>query len=233
VIWDPAFYQKFPGYAGILPIWSNAHWPQLNDYNKMAHNFACPISFIAQSQKCRYEKVIYESRLVPTRLNHWHDFFNNLTWLQWPKIKWAMIQRYYEEGLSASRTPLQNILAHFDECGVIICSENLEVFEHIQQMQWKTLFWHKRNLLAHCQCIIIGHGLLDKARAPYIGMTGKTIFLPYIPASLKIIDEVIAQTILSTSLALMPFPLLGWPVWHADNQYEEFYDNTDYFRAKR
>jgi len=32
---------------------------------------------------------------------------------------------------------------------------------------------------------------------------------------------------------LYPLPMLGVPGWWPDNEQPEFYDNTDYFRAKR
>jgi len=32
---------------------------------------------------------------------------------------------------------------------------------------------------------------------------------------------------------LSPFPLLGLPGWHPDNEQENFYENKDYFRPGR
>lgn len=93
--------------------------------------------------------------------------------------------------------------------------------------------------------MIFGHGLFEKAQNPYIGMTGKVMFLEVtadffrlpIHERLKYIDLQLAEWILSANFpeepkALHPFPLLGWPKWHAQNHSAVFYDNQNYFRPR-
>lgn len=250
--WDPHFYRKFAGYASILPLWepeadSFTHqFPTPQDFNQLAHRHQVPdLQFVEQGAKMSYEQMIFQENTVPMRLDHWHDFFNNVTWLTFPRMKRALVEHYVHENNGDHRTSMQNVLAHVDECGIVICSSNSDYFEMIQQHQWKTLFWESRFLIDECQPFIIGHGLLEKCLQPYIGITGKALFLkvassffqmPY-THQLTHIDQTIAERIIHqdfprTPRALSPFPFLGWPGWHEGNRCAAFYDNLDYFRPK-
>lgn len=260
-IWNPCFYKAFPGFASILPIWQFMEqnitwkdWPSIDCYNNLARicfeeSLECKVEFQIQQPHMRYETYVNLKRIVPTRPYSWHDFFNNLSWLTWPRMKSAIVKRSCQESDKdeiKTRTSLQNTLAHFDECGVVICSNNLEIFEMIRLFEWKKLFCDTQNLISDCIPIIVGHGLLEKALNPYIGLTAKAIFLHVDKDFLdldsqsqnKIIDKEIAEYILSADFphsprSLQPFPLLGWPGWHQDNNDESFYENTNYFRASR
>ncbi len=193
----------------------------------------------------RYLWEIYHNGKIPTRNASWHDFFNNITWLVFPKLKRAIVDKMCQDPFEiGARTSLQNTLAHFDECGIVICSSEPHFFKFIQNHQWQDFFC-QYDIAKSCLPVIIGHGLMEKALNPYIGMTAKAIFLD-VEAQFfsldtlqqnKIIDEKIAQFILSEDFptqpkALHPFPLLGWPAWH-ENQDEAFYNNKNYFREKR
>lgn len=233
--WDPFFYKRFQGFESVQ-FWEKlAHlypqWPTIEDYNRLKNK----VGFIAQNPDIQYESQIYHHKQVPTRLHNWHDFFNNVTWLIWPKLKWALIEANIKEVKNNHlRTPMQNLLAHFDECGMVICSTEEDVFEDIKAHRWKKLFLDK-NLLTHTHPFIVGHGLLEKGLNPYIGMTGKAIFMPvekdFFTLSLKEkITFIDAQPLCLQKL--WPFPLLGWPGWYP-HQEEVFYDNAQYFREKK
>ncbi|MBI2792562.1 MAG: DUF3025 domain-containing protein [Gammaproteobacteria bacterium] len=259
-IWNPCFYKAFPGFASILPVWqlmeqnTQNDWPFIDTYNDLAkmcfeESLECKVEFQIQQPYMRYETYVNLKRIVPTRPYSWHDFFNNLSWLTWPRMKSAIVKRACQESDKAQvkeRTSLQNTLAHFDECGVVICSDNLEIFEMIRLFEWKKLFFETQNLISHCIPIIVGHGLLEKALNPYIGLTAKAIFLQVdkdffqkdMQSQNKFIDQEMAKYILSATFpnspqALHPFPILGWPQWHQDNHDENFYKNTAYFRTGR
>lgn len=259
MIWDPDFHKKFLGYASVTPFWERiapqfaTQWPQIADYNALAERILqdTGLRFVEQTQEMRYEQEVYLHKRIPTRLAHWHDFFNNLTWLNFPLSKWAILQRTDTENQQDKtnlkiRTPLQNVLAHFDECGIIFCSDDIQWFEHLKNFRWKALFWEAREaLLTHSYSIVFGHGLMEKALSPYVGMTGKavciqvpSIFFTYTEAQkIAYVDQVLAQYIASldfptTPKALHPFPLLGWPAWDPHNNQELYYENTYYFRVK-
>lgn len=262
-IWNPSFYKDFLGYESLIPFWESYEpqfqrdWPVIEDYNAWFTEQALSnqlqqkyhVSFTYQTAQTRYEQDVYHRRLIPTRPQNWHDFFNNLTWILYPKTKCAIIQRSYEENAKKTamnvRSKRQNLLAHFDECAVILCSDEPTLFEDIKAFAWKKFFFETQHLTSHAWPLLFGHGLLEKAIRPYIGMTGKAAFLPVtsdffslpISARLAVVDEKLSAWILSADFpieprALHPFPVLGWPKWHAHNGDAAFYDNRDYFRLK-
>lgn len=253
--WNPYFYKYFPGFSSILPVWKPLAayfpyaWPQVEDYNQIAATKKSRVLFVNQHQQAEYEWEIFHHQRVMTREYHWHDFFNNLTWLSFPKLKWAIIKRVCQEFSQDSakmRTGRQNLLAHFDECGMVICSDKPQILEDIKAFRWKKLFRQTSNLQQHCLPVIIGHGLLEKSLSPYIGMTAKAILLQVCADffthsnlwQLKYIDEKIAHFIQSENFpdspqSLQPFPMLGWPTWHPENHTEKFFENTHYFREER
>ncbi|MBS0290856.1 MAG: DUF3025 domain-containing protein [Proteobacteria bacterium] len=256
-IWNPYFYKHFAGFASITPFLEEVgyiqSWPTLAKYNAFAlsylpqNNISEKITFVAQDENRQYEQQIFHQHQIPTRLNVWHDFFNNVSWIVFPKLKWAMIKRYCQEKteFKKTRTPLQNVLAHFDECGMVICTDSQDIVDKIQAFDWKALFCQTPNLQQHCLPVFIGHGLMEKGLSPYVGMTAKVIILKVdqqfftlsTKAQNKKIDNDIASYIECASFPcdpklLQPFPLLGWPNWHA-LQSEEFYNNTHYFRARK
>lgn len=250
-IWNPFFHKDFPGFASVAPSWelllgrSMHAWPSIDDYNAFAKCSQLSISFTEQLNDMRYLWEIYHNAKVPTRVQSWHDFFNNLTWLVFPKLKGAIVDKMCQDPFDTkARSSIQNTLAHFDECGIIICSSQPNLFELLKNHQWQDFFCNK-NVAKDCLPVIIGHGLMEKALKPYIGMTAKAVFLQVKPDFFalstndqnKIVDEKIAQFILSADFptqpkALHPFPLLGWQGWY-ENQDDAFYSNKDYFRERR
>ena len=260
-IWNPFFYKDFLGYESVVPWWQPLEsqfqnkWPDIDAYNTWFKQSAVVnqlpadfhVSFIPQSALASYEQDVYLRRNVCTRQENWHDFFNNVTWILYPKTKWAIIQRGYQENSdklpTQARTKRQNLLAHFDECGMIFCSDCPSLFNQVKNHAWKKLFFETANLKVHAWPLIFGHGLFEKAKNPYIGMTGKIVFLHVRPdffdlpmlARISYIDTKMAEWILSADFpdepkALHPFPMLGWPDWHVQNRDPAFYDNCCYFR---
>lgn len=257
-IWNPYFYKSFAGYQSILALWQNYEhlflrdWPTVEDFNHLiGQHVHASLRFIIQQDHMCYESQIYRHGLIPMRSNNWHDFFNNLTWAMWPKLKWAIIQKtceennQKEESTSKQRTPRQNLLAHFDECGMVFCSDKPLFFEYIAQDQWKKLFWNNPDLTDHCLPVVVGHGLFEKFLTPYRGMTAKVIFfsvpshffaMPH-AAKMHYVDNHVSEYILSKNFSespqsLQPFPLLGWPGWDELNHLEAFYENMQYFRTR-
>ncbi|MBS0287180.1 MAG: DUF3025 domain-containing protein [Proteobacteria bacterium] len=250
-IWNPYFYKHFQGYASILVMAKHfgqlSDWPSVENYNHFARlsNPTAHLFFKEQLKDMVYLWEIYHQQHIPTRVGCWHDFFNNLTWLAFPKLKGAIVHKMCQEPLTHQRTTLQNTLAHFDECGIVICASNEKIFELIKTFQWKALFCQPSNLL-HCLPVLIGHGIMEKSLVPFIGMTAKAVFLPVDESFFKLttvqqiayVDEHMGTFILSNAFphypkALHPFPLLGWPGWYEPNKEAGFYDNDQYFRKGR
>lgn len=250
--WDPFFHEGFSGFSSMVPYWQKIlptfleRWPTVDDFNALRKHH--PFEFVTQTKDMRYDTEIFRFNRIPTRSQSWHDFFNNLTWLIWPNLKRTIIDRIGRETHSLNsnaRTPRQNLLTHFDECGIVICSHRPELFDDIKNFAWKKFFFDTKDLTEICEIYIIGHGLFEKGLSPYIGMTAKAIFLPIkqdffahsYEQKMDYIDQHIARYIASvdfpeTPKSLTPFPFLGWPGWWPGNDVETFFDNEKYFRRR-
>lgn len=233
------------------------HWPNaqgLNDVNKRKGKMDIP-EFVCQSKlpesEHYYEQIIHQQQIIPTRPNSWHDLFNGLIWLQYPKTKKLLNQQHVEDielhGLSP-RTHRRNNLTHFDECGVILTYQSDSVAERLIQdlamHKWQSVFVENRKMWGkELNAFIFGHANLEMLLQPFIGLTGKWLALkvdsqfskiPY-AEQLIVMDELLVtlimqQNIFADKKPLSPIPLLGIPdVWEANNN-PKFYHNTDYFR---
>ena len=93
--------------------------------------------------------------------------------------------------------------------------------------------------------LAFGHGFLEQALAPYIGMVAKTVFVPVerdffaeqVPAQRARVDAALARHFadranFASPRAMAPMPVLGYPGWHFAAQDEAFYDLASYFRSR-
>ena len=271
VPWRPDFCDALPMYAPIrhlaAPYRRFGQWPELADYQRQLDSLPAVhtlngqrLRIVEQAGKPRhfhehYAPRIFYSGELQTRRHNWHDFFQFLTWLAFPRSK-AVInalhiplarRRLEQAGERGRRSPMENLLSLFDEGGVVILSSEPALLDHIRRFEWKTLFWKKRqSLQQQLRCITFGHALYEKGLRPYLGMTANAILLPVEQEVLE--QPPVAQCAwLDATLAgllqkgkhytrprdLSPFPVLGMPGWMADNACEHFYDNRQYFRSGR
>ena len=97
-------------------------------------------SQFSESDQRYYETIISEDGVVPTREQSWHDLFNALIWLQFPKTK-SLLNELHISDINAfganPRTARRNRITHFDECGVVLAIE-----EPSQLTQHATLHKH-------------------------------------------------------------------------------------------
>lgn len=200
-----------------------------------------------------YEKRIYERGELEFRVGNWHDLFNALTWLVFPRAKAALNARHHaalavEAGNGGQRRgAVRDALTLFDESGVIVVSAEPVLLQMIREFRWKTLFWkHRGAVSAGMRILPFGHALCEKALSPYLGMTGHGLLLDVdsgfsglsVEAQLVQIDQRVAQLLddldtFSHPRELAPVPVLGFPGWHAGNGSGEFYDDSEYFRPGR
>ncbi|GAA0858326.1 DUF3025 domain-containing protein [Aliiglaciecola litoralis] len=213
----------------------------------------CHFDFVCQSDlgeiELYYEDVIFTHSQIPTRANSWHDLFNGLIWLQFPKTK-ALLNRWHMEDIQlhglTPRTQRRNQITHFDECGVIVvCDEQARV-DALREHQFKSILFEKRQRWdKDIQAMVFGHANYEMLLQPYIGLTGKWLHIKpcngYFEMSklqqLQYIDKVLCQQLIDNgafcnSCRLSPLPLLGIPGWWPENEQSQFYDNVDYFRPK-
>ena len=256
--WDPDFLARSPIYTTIRAAASDHvkhnQWPTLEELKKQFQQNKHPVIPVPQGDKPvlfedYYEPRIYLRHELQTRAENWHDFFNAMVWLTFKETKSVLNQRHYFAALErlagSNRSPIENAITLFDECGIIIISDDNELLDLIRQHQWKQLFFdNKDKFNQDIFCYVFGHAMYEKALNPYIGMTCQAILIhsdELIKScrknNLSEIDSYVASfwngpTITSSS-DLQPFPLLGIPGLHKDNKDMSFYDNDDYFRPLR
>ena len=258
--WQSYFITESPIFnplrSALDPMWqTKATWPTIPEYNQwiqaqpspIANYVGQPIQFVEQLSKLDtfesgYEPSIYLRGEVSTRPESWHDFFNMLVWLTFPKLK-AMLnrlqfvqlkQRYPHDPI---RTPVENKLTHLDENGVVVVSANVELIELLREQKWEMLFWQRREAVQKdMRFYVVGHALYEKALQPYIGMTGSAIILQQESATqLATVDSLASQFVeraLTETTKLAPLPILGVPGWWPANDKVSFYRNENYFRPK-
>ena len=241
-------------------------WPSLEDYQNLLAKQQAPvrssggaaIQFVPQAAKPLqwhddYEPRIYLHGEVQTRLENWHDFFQVLVWNTFPKTKAVLNAKHYgairrrkeADPHSKQRTPLENALTQFDECGAIVVSCDNTLLDCIREFRWKELFWQQRPALNNrLQCFVFGHAVYEKALNPYLGLTAHAALFPVeedffhwaLAKQLQYLDKITAQAFeinyYTSPKHFQPFPLLGIPHWDENNE-ESYYDNTDYFRPGR
>lgn len=265
--WKPDFLRASPLFEPILkvghPLEIRENWPDLDDLNYLLENnvqqvktsSGNPVKFVSQMPSLgaftrQYEPRIYLDGEIQTRTQNWHDLFNAMVWLTFPRAKATLNQLHYQallqeqQTMVAQRGPRRDAATLFDESGVVVVSSHGQLTQLLKDFEWKTLFWAQRvKLQSHMRFLVFGHGLYEKGLNPYLGMTGRGIILSVkhdffkqpLLEQLIIVDTWLAEFIgqrLTVSADLTPVPVLGYPGWSLDNEDSCYYDNRNYFRAR-
>ena len=265
--WTPDFLQASALFEPLRPAGNGLEhlhaWPDISALEHLRDHaaappvtcFGKPVCFVPQNVAARefaqqYEPRIYLAGEVQTRAHNWHDLFNALVWLTFPRAKAALNQLHYQALLQehgnekAQRGPLRDTATLFDESGVIVASSDAGLSRLLQDFEWKQLFWRQRKAVCtHMKFFLFGHGLYEKALQPYTGMTGKGIILAVeqdffhhpLAAQLAAADSMLDNFLSGSAAApviLSPVPVLGYPGWSPDNVDEAYYDNSQYFRPR-
>ncbi len=252
----------FDAICGRLDSLNVDHWPSLNALNcqanilNLANHRGQPIRFVApnsdESVATHYEQRIAENGEIATREN-WHDFFNAMQWLSFPKCKAAISEMHARlletsvDGAKKIRSIPRDVLTLFDEGGVIVASDDETLLDHIRNFEWKKLFVERRaDVERNVNFYLAGHSVLEKMLDPFIGVTAKGLLIKVDRKFSSLshaeqvheVDSRAAEWLMNAeSLAsthnLHPLPILGIPGWHAANASASFYDDAHYFRAGR
>ena len=240
--------------------------PSLDDLNSLVAQYkgqiavqsGKPVCFVeparggSASFETQYEPRCYLTGEVQTRRDNWHDLFNALVWMVFPRAKAAINARHCQalsntQSVTGRRGSERDMLTLFDESGVIVVHADDDLAGLLGAFQWKELFWQRRNQLnAAMGFHLFGHGLYEKALRPYVGMTGQGLILKVerdffcwsLADRLTCLDGLLADYLLakgncSSTRELNPVPLLGVPGWSAENDRAAYYDNVHYFRKMR
>ena len=216
-----------------------------------------PVRFVAPRgngvrERRNYELHIAETGEVETRPENWHDLFNALVWIAFPRAKAAINAQHaaiLEERGDAEalrRSPERDALTVFDEGGVVVASSFPEAFRRIVDFEWKELFWHRRaELEATTRFLAFGHALHEKFLDPFVGMIAKTVFMPVdaafvsldVAAQVARADEFLASHFsdrakFARAKLMAPMPVLGVPGWHTSTSDVSFYDDPVHFRKQ-
>jgi hypothetical protein len=252
--WDSAVFSQSPIIAQLADQTRHfagfKQWPSLQDYQSVFKQSALSIQPVAQASEInrfedQYEPRVFLKQELQTRTENWHDFFNAMIWLKFPRSKQALNRRHYEAArereAGSNRSTLENRLTQFDECGAVIVASSEKPLQLIRNHQWQSLFVEQASLFEDdIRCIVFGHAMFEKALKPYIGMTCHCLLLadPALLAEVNKghidgLDRIIADHWLKQSAArpnrLQPLPLLGVPGYWPD-QDNAFYANDQYFR---
>ena len=140
--WEPSFFRRsllfWPIAAAAAKLEGFARWPEPDD-------LAClfdgepPVRFVPAVPRTRrgrrlgaserYDALITERRVVPTRRGSWHDVLNALVWATFPRAKRALHARQHRAvsarlgpdlRLPGGRTRDQDAVAMLDEGGVVV-----------------------------------------------------------------------------------------------------------------
>jgi len=233
-------------------------WPDARRLNLLAHELGVaprtasgmPVRFAPpRPDDMNYELRVYAGGEVSTRPRNWHDLFNALAWISFPRIKAALNARHAGEipKEGGRRGPLRDLLTIFDEGGAIVACADRELAELIRAFRWRELFWeHRSRVVDALRFTVVGHAVLEQALKPWPGITCKALFVAVDQAQLCLppeqlvahLDEHAAAWFAGASgaltpRALAPLPVFGYPGWFPDNGHAGFYADTRYFRPLR
>ena len=272
--WHPTFYLDSPLFDSVAAAAASLHtgsgWPDATELARAleAHAVrtlpgrplvAVPLRDGERNGAAAYELDTWHHGALRVRRDDWHDLLNVLAWCSLPATK-AALNALHAAALIAAvgatelaetgapqRGRRRDAATLLDESGVLLAVSRDDLAAHVRAMRWEALFVESRAALAtHLRAFVFGHGLLEKALAPYVGITGHALILELPPDALRLpraellaeVDRRAARRLLDSGADfgprdLAPFPLLGLPgVWPA-NEDPAFYRRTDYFRATR
>lgn len=263
-----AFFARQPLFAPLQPwldgVQGQAVPPDVHHLDILARQQQIvsgggqPLRFVVpHGTGLAYEERIWWLGEVETRPGNWHDAFNALVWLAFPRTK-AALNHAHHEALSAQRHTLpshgkrgsvRDALTQFDECGVIVASSDLMLWKDLCAHHWKKVFWEQRaHVRQHLRVFVFGHATYDLLRHPHLGLCGKAVFLHVDEAWLKQtveaqcqnVDQRLAQRFHPQALNgyrtpkdFHPLPLLGIPGVTPENEHAGYYENTRQFRPLR
>lgn len=249
---DAPIFTALKPLLGRLP---RDRFPRHDELNALAtpavvSGGGAPIRFVPPAAAAQYEVRIFETGEVQTRPGSWHDLFNALVWLAFPKTKAVLNGHHYDEILARRgerlRGTARDVLTLFDEGGIVVAAADAELSALLRNLRWKELFWKRRaQVLRSMRFYVFGHAIYEKVLEPYKGVTAKALILDAAPGLLdapieRQLCELDAHAAgyfsgtqaLASTRSLSPLPILGIPGWEPANASEEYYDDLSQFRPR-
>jgi len=208
-----------------------------------------PIRFVpATSSGMNYELRIHTRGEIATRPCNWHDLFNALVWLAFPRTKACL------NAIHASEMPVEtkrrgaarDLLTIFDEGGAMVACCDPALLELIRAFRWQTLFWTERTrVLKSLRIVVFGHAVLEQALEPWPGITCKALLIPVEQPLLSAPIEQLCQVLDAAAAVwfdararessprnLAALPVFGYPGWSEGSARAAFYADERYFRPR-
>lgn len=206
-----------------------------------------PVTFVVPApDSTGYELRIHETGGVPTRPGNLHDLFNALVWLRFPRFKATLNALHADEipREGGRRGRFRDLLTLLDEGGALVACADPGLAALVRAHSWKELFWGRREgLLRAMRIVVVGHAVLEKALAPWPGITCKAVFLEVEPALLAAPIAELSERLDEKASAWLaglprsasprdvpPLPVFGYPGWSPGSMDEAFYSDERYFR---
>jgi hypothetical protein len=184
-----------------------------------------------------YERRIADDAVIEFREGSRHDLANALVWFAFPSVKAALNAVHLRDGLESTangRSRGRDAATLVDEAGMIFVCRDVELIALLRVWQWHALFWERRERAARqIHAIVIGHGLLDKLRAPFRALTAQALV---IDTDVRHADDVAASQMRARDFAphrLAPLPVAALPGWDSEGIGERLFDDEEVFRVKR
>lgn len=247
-------HPAFAPYRALLDQ-LDAGAPALAALNRVARSLpspptsalGAPVRFVSASHQASalaYEQRILERGEVATREGDWHDFFNALAWMAYPRTKAALNASHCVDGVAAAgtRSRCRDALTLLDESGIVVRCTDANLIGLWREHQWRALFWDQRDAVARSfEVAVIGHGLLVKLLQPFRSITGRALLLTRAPDraddSRATLDTDAAAAIAAAGTALtpevlLPLPVAALPGWDTERLGAELFDDAAVFRPR-
>ncbi|HSH08488.1 MAG TPA: DUF3025 domain-containing protein [Burkholderiales bacterium] len=234
-----------------------AEWPDHARLDALAADLGCVprarsgqrIRFVPPPPRGQsYELQVYARGEVATRLRNWHDLFNALAWYRFPCTK-ASLNAIHASEIPLRgdvRGPTRDLLTIFDEGGALVACSDPALLELIRAFRWQDLFWRARaRVLERLRILVFGHAVLEKALAPWPGITCKALLIPVEAALLRAPADALTRVLDAAAAAwfdayarssaprdLAPLPVFGHPGWSERGAHADFYADTRFFRPQ-
>ncbi len=222
--------------------------PQLNAWavaRGLAHDNGMPLAFVAapRTSALAFEQAIANRGEIGVRADSWHDALNALVWLTLPRTKCALNACHVAAAAAPARharTRERDAATLVDESGLILACADAELVDLLRRRAWQTLFVAARGRVeAAFVPLVVGHGMLDKLRRPWRGITAHVLVVPVPagdpadPATIAALDAAVAARVRAAPFnpsSLMPLPVAGLPGWDAEALGLRLYDDVSVFR---
>jgi hypothetical protein len=189
-----------------------------------------------------YEQRIGERGQIAMRRDSLHDLYGALMWLAWPQSKWAIHQGqmdWIRAHGARQRSRHQQALAHVDEAGLIVATDDPTLVEALHDHDWAGLLGARRAAWSGVRVAVIGHALFELKRTqPHDLLAGKVIaVIGPTSAERLMVDAVVAQGIDQRRAAADPrdlptLPLAAIPGWDPRNTDPAFIASAPCFRPR-